>query len=79
MNVNAPSPLPTGTPAAATSVVDRSKPSNEAEAAAEFESVLVRQFVQAMTKDLFKASEDGASLSGGQSDLQRGRAHRCPH
>ncbi|WP_420456810.1 rod-binding protein [Rubrivirga sp.] len=40
-----------------------------AEAARQFEAVLVRQFVEVMTKDLFQ-SEEGGLLSG-QSDLQR--------
>ena len=40
-----------------------------AEAAKQFEAVLVRQFVEVLTKDLFK-SEQGGMLTG-QADLQR--------
>lgn len=40
-----------------------------AEAARQFEAVLVRQFVEVMTKDLFQ-SEEGGMLTG-QADLQR--------
>jgi len=39
------------------------------EAAEQFESILVRQFVQTMTKDLFKDGEGGAG--GIQADAQR--------
>ena len=38
-------------------------------AARQFESVLVRQFVEVMTKDLFQGGEDG--MLTGQADLQR--------
>ena len=44
-------------------------PDDPAEAARQFESVLVRQFVEVMTKDLFQ-SEEGGMLTG-QADLQR--------
>ena len=44
-------------------------PDNPVEAARQFESVLVRQFVEVMTKDLFKATEEG--MMTGQADLQR--------
>ncbi len=40
-----------------------------AEAARQFEAVLVRQFVEVMTKDLFQGEEGG--LLSGQADLQR--------
>ncbi len=40
-----------------------------AEAARQFESVLVRQFVEVMTKDLFQSDEEG--MLTGQADLQR--------
>jgi len=40
-----------------------------AEAARQFESVLVRQFVEVMTKDLFQGGEEG--MLTGQADLQR--------
>ena len=56
-----PSPVPAG-PA-------RSAESPE-EAARQFESVLVRQFVEVMTRDLFKAGAEGGMLTG-QADLQR--------
>lgn len=39
------------------------------EAAEQFEALLVRQFVEAMTKDLFKSTED--SLPGAQAEAQR--------
>lgn len=44
------------------------------EAATEFERVLVKQFVQTMTKDLFAdtlAGSDGPSWMGAYGDLQR--------
>lgn len=44
------------------------------EAAAQFEQVLIKQFVQNMTKDLFKSSlagEAGPGWMEGQADLQR--------
>ncbi len=48
------------------------KPRNEAEAAEQFEAVLVRQFVQAMTKDLFKESLSGeGGVASGHTDTQR--------
>ncbi len=47
-------------------------PRTEAEAAEQFEAVLVRQFVQAMTKDLFKTSLGGeGGLTSGHADAQR--------
>lgn len=47
------------------------RPAESPEAAArQFESVLVRQFVDVMTRDLFKAGAEGGMLTG-QSDLQR--------
>jgi len=39
------------------------------EAARQFEAVLVRQFVEVMTKDLFQSDEEG--MMTGQADLQR--------
>ncbi|WP_412061203.1 hypothetical protein [Rubrivirga sp. IMCC45206] len=39
------------------------------EAARQFESVLVRQFVEVMTKDLFQSDQEG--MMTGQADLQR--------
>jgi Rod binding domain-containing protein len=67
MTINAPSAaLPTA-PADATK-----KPRTEAEAAEQFETVLVRQFVQVMTKDLFQSSLAGeGGVGGGQADMQR--------
>lgn len=50
------------------------RPGSKAEAAKQFEEVLVREFVKVMTKDLFKAdlsSEGGPSWMGGYSDMQR--------
>ncbi len=44
-------------------------PDDPVEAARQFESVLVRQFVEVMTKDLFQSSEEG--MMTGQADLQR--------
>ncbi len=42
------------------------------QAARQFEEVLVRQFVQTMTKDLFKPLDgDGASSLTAQADIQR--------
>ena len=43
-----------------------------AESARQFEEVLVKQFVQTMTKDLFKPmDESGASFVAAQADIQR--------
>lgn len=39
------------------------------EAAEQFEALLVRQFVEAMTKDLFKSTQE--SLPGAQAEAQR--------
>lgn len=47
----------------------RRAPDDPDEAARQFEAVLVRQFVEVMTKDLFQ-SEEGGMLTG-QADLQR--------
>lgn len=41
------------------------------EAAEQFETILVRQFVDAMTKDLFKSSLGGDGLPEAQADAQR--------
>lgn len=52
--------------------ISRSVAGNEEEAAREFESVLVKQFVQVMTKDLFKSIDDDASAAvGAYGDIQR--------
>ena len=45
------------------------RPRGPEEAAEQFESILVRQFVQTMTKDLFKEGEGGGG--GLQADAQR--------
>ncbi len=47
----------------------RKKADSPEEAARQFESVLVRQFVEVMTKDLFQSGEEGGMT--GQADLQR--------
>ncbi|HET6569083.1 MAG TPA: peptidoglycan hydrolase [Rhodothermales bacterium] len=70
MNVNGigPLPSPTGLPDAA------HKPETGAEAAKQFEELLVREFVKVMTKDLFKTNlsgEEGPSWMGSYSDMQR--------
>ncbi|MEM1116225.1 MAG: peptidoglycan hydrolase [Bacteroidota bacterium] len=46
-----------------------SAPSDPEAAAKQFESVLVRQFVEVMTKDLFDG--EGEGMLTGQADLQR--------
>lgn len=52
--------------------VNRPVAGNEEEAAREFEKVLVKQFVQVMTKDLFKSIDDDASADvGAYGDIQR--------
>ncbi len=64
MNVNrmqALSPQP-ATPA---------RPSQADKAAHQFEEVLVKQFVQTMTKELFEPMEGGPGWMGSQADLQR--------
>jgi peptidoglycan hydrolase FlgJ len=46
--------------------------SDREDAAREFERVLVKQFVQVMTKDLFKSTdEDAMSSVGAYGDIQR--------
>ena len=63
-----PTPLQPGGP----SSTDRAK--SPQEAAKKFEEVLARQFVEAMTKDLFKnklAGEEGPAWMGSYSDTQR--------
>jgi len=51
---------------------DGAKPRTPEEAAQAFETVLVREFVRVMTKDLFKSSlAGGGPLAAGQADLQR--------
>lgn len=50
------------------------QPRNPKEAAAQFEKVLVRQFVDAMTKDMLSTSlsgDDGPSWMSSQRDSQR--------
>jgi len=44
-------------------------PDDPVEAARQFEAVLVRQFVEVMTKDLFQGGEE--EMMTGQADLQR--------
>ena len=57
---------------AATPSPTADKPRTQAEAAEQFEAVLVRQFVQAMTKDLFKQSLSGeGGMASGHVDTQR--------
>jgi len=62
-------------PALPASVPDaQAKPETKAEAAKQFEEVLVREFVKLMMKDLFKADlsgEEGPSWMGNYSDMQR--------
>ena len=41
------------------------------EAAEQFQAVLVKQFVETMTKDLFKESEQAGGMSAMQADAQR--------
>ena len=60
------SPIRPAPPVAAPPSRDAQSPE---EAARQFESVLVRQFVEVMTKDLFQGGEDG--MLTGQADLQR--------
>ncbi len=62
----ATSPLASTTPSPSADA-----PRTQAEAAEQFEAVLVRQFVQAMTKDLFKQSLSGEGMSSGHVDTQR--------
>lgn len=57
---------PSSTSAAGPSRRDAESPE---EAARQFEAVLVRQFVEVMTKDLFDGGEEGGMT--GQADLQR--------
>lgn len=58
--------------ASATPLPSTDKPRTKAEAAEQFEAVLVRQFVQAMTKDLFKQSLSGdGGMASGHVDTQR--------
>ena len=62
------SPLPPASPTGSASAAGRPAESPE-EAARQFESVLVRQFVEVMTKDLFDGGPEGGMT--GQADLQR--------
>lgn len=63
---SSPAVSPTSSPA-----TPAGRPARSPEAAArQFESVLVRQFVEVMTRDLFKAGAEGEMLTG-QADLQR--------
>lgn len=65
------SPLSTLRPATDSAPASLGAPARAPEEAArQFEAVLVRQFVDVMTRDLFKASGDGA-MAAGQADLQR--------
>lgn len=50
------------------------RPESRAEAARQFEEVLIRQFVEVMTKNLFKgglSGDDGPGWMQGQQDMQR--------
>lgn len=58
------------TPATAPSGPSSRPADSPEDAARQFESVLVRQFVEVMTRDLFKAGGKGGMLTG-QADLQR--------
>jgi flagellar protein FlgJ len=50
------------------------KPGSPEEAARAFETLLVREFVRTMTKDLFRTSlAGGGPMAAGQADLQRDR------
>ena len=62
------SPLASPTPPAHSPSASGDARSPE-EAARQFESVLVRQFVEVMTKDLFNSEAEG--MLTGQADLQR--------
>lgn len=62
------SPISPTTPGPSSTGPDRSADSPE-KAARQFESVLVRQFVEVMTKDLFDGEQEG--MLTGQADLQR--------
>lgn len=65
-------PIPPGVSPAAPPSPRADAPRTEEEAARQFEAVLVRQFVQTMTKDLFDHSLGGEdALTGGQADMQR--------
>ncbi len=66
--MNPVSPLSSALPTASASAAQPSAESPE-EAARQFESVLVRQFVEVMTKDLFDGGPEGGMT--GQADLQR--------
>ena len=66
--MNTVSPLSSTLPTASASAASRPADSPEA-AARQFESVLVRQFVEVMTKDLFDGGPEGGMT--GQADLQR--------
>jgi flagellar protein FlgJ len=51
-----------------------SRPQSREEAARQFEQILVRQFVEVMTKDLFGgglSGDDGPGWMQGQQDMQR--------
>lgn len=61
-------PLPIG-PTTPTTTGGPPAPRNVAEAAEQFEAVLVRQFVQVMTKELFR--QEGGGMSAMQADAQR--------
>lgn len=60
--------------AAPSTEIPDERPRNPKEAAAQFEKVLVRQFVDVMTKDMFSASlsgEEGPQWMSSQRDSQR--------
>lgn len=61
------SPLATGIPG--TDPLNRADTPEEA--AEQFEALLVRQFVDAMTKDLFKSTLVGGGIPEAQADAQR--------
>ena len=66
-----PTSISRGTPSGA---VDTRPPANAAEAADQFEEVLVRELVDAMTQSLFKqplSGEDGPQWMASYADTQR--------
>ena len=62
-------PLSVNLPTSMASSSTPSTPADPEAAAAQFEAVLVRQFVEVMTKDLFDG--EGEGMLTGQADLQR--------
>lgn len=62
--------MPTLSPVSAAATARPARPADSPEEAAkQFEAVLVRQFVEVMTKDLFQSGQEG--MLTGQADLQR--------